>query len=368
LAGKVAGEFGGEISKAARRRLQDACEAAKIALSTADATDISVPEIQEGRDLNRHLERGEFETICGDIFQACLDPLTELFTDSSVAKSDISKVLFVGGSTQVPRVRELVADFFGPDVELFDAASNDIDVVQGAAMQGALMKGNTSGVLEGIALRNSTPLSLGISLANGLNFIILPRGSALPTTIVQPATTFRDNQQNVGFDIVQGERPLAADNIKLGHVTVEGIERAKRGIPKLSVQMDLTEDGILIVTAKDLKTGASVTARVENRGNLRPEEIEKLLGEAEAEKDNDPHRKERAESKSELQFFIDRAETSIEVESRTRRVPFAELERCRIAIRDTQDWIAAHQVEEPETYRQKQATLRDALNKVIHVQ
>jgi molecular chaperone DnaK (HSP70) len=368
LAEKIGGEFGDlGASKVARRKLRSACEQAKIALSGATETDISLPGLEGGKDLNRHLERAEFEEICGDLLQSAIAPLTELFDDSSIAPTDVSKIILVGGSTKIPRVRQLLTEFFGENVQLYDADGNDLAVAQGAALQGALTKGVTTGMLQGVALRNSTTLSLGISLANGLNFVILPRGTVLPAKIETPATTFRDNQQNVGFDIVQGERPLAADNMMLGHITVEGIQMAKRGVPKLVVQMELTEDGLLLVSAKDLKTGAAVTARVENRGNLSQEDVQKLLAEAEAERSNDPHVRERTAARSDLGFFITRADQALQAETASRRVPFAEQESCRIAIQDAGHWLEAHQVEEPETYREKQTELQNTLSTVVRV-
>jgi molecular chaperone DnaK (HSP70) len=147
-----------------------------------------------------------------------------------------------------------------------------------------MLMGNAGGVLEGVVVRGSTPLSVGISLASGAAFVLIPRGSVPPAICAVTATTFRDGQINIGFDIVQGERQLARDCIKLGHVTVAGIEQAKRGVPRILIGMELNEDGVLFVNAKDSKTEATMTARIENKRNLSRETVEKLLADAEAER------------------------------------------------------------------------------------
>jgi molecular chaperone DnaK (HSP70) len=344
----------GEDTPAAVRRLRDDCERAKIELSSNQSTVL----------LDSELTRAQFEDICEDVFQSVLKPLHELFSDGSVQRENVSKVLLVGGTTKIPRIRRMLADFFGDGVELFDTEAHKIDVAEGAAMQGAILKGN----LEGVAIRNSTPLSLGISLANGTTLVILPRGSPLPATLSTPATTFQDDQLNVGFDIVQGERPLARDNIKLGHITVEGIQRARRGVPRLLVEMTLDEDGILIVTAKDLRTGAAMTSRLENKGNLSPGQIDRLLAEAENEAGNDPQLRERAAAKSELEFFLERARKVFDTEVDAGRLTVADQEKVQLTLRDGTTWLQQHNTDEPHAYEQKYSELRAALNEVFPVQ
>jgi molecular chaperone DnaK (HSP70) len=354
-------------SQAVIRYLREECERAKIELSTAMETQIQLPLEDPELPCTRDLTRDEFERLCEKFFQQCIGIVTDLFAESVIQKTEVSLIILTGGSSNIPRLRVLLADFFGEGVEFFDVDLNGISVADGAAMQGAIMKGSPAGALEGVSIRNSTALSLGISLANGTTHIILPRGSILPTVFSVVTTTYRDGQTNVGFDIVQGERALAKDNIKLGHVTVDGIESAKRGLPKISVEMALDEDGILVVTAKDLATDLTVSARIENRGNLSRPRVEQLLTEAQKERTTDPHVRERAEISSELGFFLDRAKAAFDYEIRKRRIPFADQEKCRLAMVTARDWIANHPKHSPAAYRNQFEQVRRIVNEVITV-
>jgi L1 cell adhesion molecule like protein len=348
------GELGDlQSSKAACRRLREECERAKIALSSQLST----------RLLNRDFPRSEFEQICSGIFNSCLEPLTELFTECPVPRSDVTNVVIVGGSTKIPRLRQMISDFFGEDIELIDADANNLAVVDGVALQGAVMKGFT----DGVSIKNSTPLSLGISLANGTNHILVPRCTILPAKASVTATTFRDDQPNVGFDIVQGERMMARDCLKLGHVTVEGIERAKRGVPKIKVEMELDDDGILVVTGRDLTTMATVSAKVENQGNLSRQAIEKLLAEAETEKGRDPYLRAREEAKCDLRFFLDRAEAAFTAELRKRKISFADQEKYRSIIENCRGWMTDHPRDRSMAYRFKCDQVRRFLNEIVAV-
>jgi L1 cell adhesion molecule like protein len=349
-------------SRVALRKLREECERAKIALSTSTEAHIDIPPGA------RTITRAELDEACEELFQSALDPLRELFADSAIRRGEIATVILVGGSTKIPRLRQLIADFFRDDVELLDADDHAISVVDGAAMRGAMLKGDAGGVLGRVVVRDSTPLSLGISLASGAAFVLIPRGSVLPAQYSTAATTFRDWQLNIGFDIVQGERQLARDCIKLGHVTVEGIEKARRGVPMILVEMELNEDGILIVMAKDLKTDATITARIQNRGNLSRENVERLLADADEERARDPDLREKAEAKSELAFFLDRAKVAFDAEVHKRKLKFAEQEKCRLAIVTYRDWLETHQNESLAVYNDKYAQVSRLVNEVVAVQ
>ncbi|OHT01027.1 hypothetical protein TRFO_07700 [Tritrichomonas foetus] len=353
-------------SHAAMRRLRVEAEKLKITLSEQDEADLHIPDFYGGKDLDFHITRAEFEDQCDDIFKQCLEPVEDIFADEELAIGDISKVLLVGGSSKIPRLRRMLRKFFGDDMEFFDVDQNEA-VVEGAAMQGAIMKGQQDKKLRGVAIHGSVPLSLGISCANGKNMIIIPRGTTLPCKRFTQATTIRDKQRNVGFDIVEGERPMAADNIKLGHVTVSGIQIAKRGVPKIEVAMTITEDGILVVTGRDLMTHVAVTASVENKGTLPQAAVSKMIRQAAQEKFNDDLKMKRAERKTELVYFLERAEAAYNDESKTKKLKPADKAQYKQYVDEYKTWLEKHQDEIPSAYQRKYNTLYYALNKIMPV-
>lgn len=320
-------------------------EEIKIALSSQDE--------YEG------ITRKQLEEACEPLFVKIIKMLDEAFNGSKVTKESINKIFFIGGATKMPKLRNVVIEYFNGTPSAVDAISDE--VARGAAMQGAILKGNNSSSLLNIEIKNTTPLSLGFSLADGTTSVLIPRGTVIPVKLSTETTTFKDNQMNVGFDIVEGERKIAADNIKLGDVCVEGIEQAPRGVPKILITMEINEDGILVVTANDKKTGAKITTTIQNSGNLSKSEVENLIKEAEANKQLDDMRKKKAESKSKLQFFIDRvlnASKQLEKEMTEKLAPI---------IKEYSTWLSEHQDEETTTYLSKLMDAKQEIQKIIHI-
>ena len=347
----------------AMRRLIKEAEKAKIALSTQEEVDILIPNFYKERDLKAHLTRDEFEEICKSLFDKCTPPLEEIFTDDcELKREDIKTVVLSGGSTRMPRIRSILKEFFGEDVEFFDIDENG--VVAGLAMQGAHMKGQ----LPNFSIKEAVALSLGISQVDGRVSIIIPRGSKLPSTNTTIATTYKDNQKNVGFDICEGERPMAEDNIRLGHVTIAGIQQAPRGVPKIEVSMTINEDGLLVVTGKDLETNASVTVNLENKGNLSQEEVDKMLEIANQQRQNDDIIRRKAEVKTELTLFIDRAEKTINDKEKTKHLTNEDIEQFKKTMYECRDWIEANPDESPQNYQIQYNTVKHELNRIINVQ
>ena len=338
-------------------KINRACEQAKIALSSGDSAKVA----PEGLDYNEELSRADFDDMCDDLFQAVMGPIKQVIDDSKFDKEKLHKVILCGGSTKMLRFRELLVDYF-PDVELFDLDANA--AVDGAAIQGALLKGNKASKLRGLQVRNSTPLSFGISLANGTNNIIIPRGSPIPAKFSTPATTVKDGQRNVGFDVVEGERPIATDCIKLGHVTVEGIQIAKRGVPKLEVTMEINEDGMLVVTGKDLNTGAGMTVRITNSANLSEAEIENMLNESEAKKEEDNRRFSIVDAKTQYQYIMDKGDRMLRESRKAAKLPQKETDAIRDKIKTGREWLEKHDNEEAEAYTSRYEELRAMLKKI----
>jgi molecular chaperone DnaK (HSP70) len=201
-------------------------------------------------------------------------------------------------------VADLVTQYFPKTTAVTKAA--DRAVVTGAAMEGAILKGVSNPLLPKFVVRLTTALSLGFSLADGTFSVLIPRGSIIPAKKCTITTTSRDGQRNVGFDVLEGERAMAKDNIKLGSVTVKGIERAPRGVAKIEVAMEINEDGILVVTAIDLRTGVSITATIQSGSTLSKEEISEMIAEAKANKADDERFQKRSEWRARLIQYVDR--------------------------------------------------------------
>ncbi|KAK8881942.1 Hsp70 chaperone [Tritrichomonas musculus] len=355
-------------SPLAMRRLKNEAEKLKITLSEQDEADLHIDDFYGGQDLDFHITREDFEKACEDLFKKAMEPLNDIFDGSadSVDKSSIKQVLLVGGSTKIPRLRRQLREFFDESIPFIDVDQNEA-VCEGAAIQGAIIKGQKDAKLNGVSIHGSVLLSLGISCANGKNMIIIPRGSKLPVKRFTNATTIRDKQRNVGFDIVEGERPMAADNIKLGHVTVSGIQIAKRGVPKIEIAMTINEDGILIVTGRDITTHVAVTATVENKGNLPHDAVRKMIRQAEKEKFNDDLKMKRAERKTELVYFLERAENALKDENKTKNLKPADKAQFEQYVNDYKTWVEKHPDEIPSAYQRKYNTLYYALNKIMPV-
>jgi molecular chaperone DnaK (HSP70) len=342
-------------------KLVRAIRTAREELSEKPSAQILVNNLL-GDFFTKTIKREEFERECDDLIQESLEPVKELFAESKVKKERVGKLLLVGGALKICKVRQIIIDYFGPKVEVVEMDENA--AMQGAALEGAILRGNRSKKLEGLSIMVSTPLSVGISLANGGMNVIIPRGTVLPARKSIPATTCRDNQQNVGFDVVQGERPMAADNIRLGHVTVSGIECAKRGRAKLRVDMEINEDGMLVVTGEDLRTGAAMTVRITNEASLADDDVQRMVAEGEANRDEDLRRAAIAEARSSLVFLIERGDNVLKDQAKLDRWPKKDQNWFRKLMDYTKSWLEANPEEEAGDYQTKHHELRKAIRKI----
>ena len=323
------------------RRMKWACHQARHKLSSASKATISVQELPQGKSFERELGREELETMLAPQYRKFNRTLENLFSGNvSVKKGDIQEVMMIGGMCKDPKIRSIVQAFFGDEVKIIDCSEDA--VVNGAALQGAILKADdeTNELFPHVKVENSTPLSLGFSLVDGTVSILIPRGTVIPCVFSTITTTFKDNQRNVGFDIIEGERRLAKDNIKLGDVCVEGIEKAPKGVPKIRVEFIVNEDGILVVTATDQKTGAVIQTTIESRSNLSNDQIQRIVAEAEAHKAEDEKTRRSSEWRSRLHFYIDRAR------KQANELPKGGKEKALEAVQLTEAWLKEHQSEE----------------------
>jgi molecular chaperone DnaK len=296
LAGEFASENGGMDLKKdpmALQRLKEAAEKAKIELSNAASAEINLPYITAVDGMPKHLvktlSRAKFEALCDDLFRRSIEPCRKALEDAKLSASQIDEVLLVGGSTRIPKVQQLVKDFFGKEPN--KSVNPDEVVAIGAAIQGGVLTGDVKDVL----LLDVTPLSLGIETLGGVMTKLIESNTTIPAKKSQVFSTAADNQPSVEIRVLQGERPMAKDNKQIGVFHLDGIAPAPRGIPQIEVSFDIDANGILSFSAKDKATGKEQSIRIEASSGLSDAEIQRMRDEAKANEEADKAEKERVD-------------------------------------------------------------------------
>ena len=313
LVGEFKNEEGADLTKdpMAMQRVKEAAEKAKIELSSSASTEINLPYITVVDGMPKHLvktlTRAKFESLCHDLIQSCLEPCQKAVADANINTSDIDEVILVGGSSRIPAVQQAVQDFFGKVPS--KGVNPDEVVAVGASIQGAILN-KESGVGD-IVLLDVTPLSLGIETLGGVMTKLIDANTTIPCKKAQTFSTAADNQTEVTIHVLQGERPMAAQNKSIGQFNLTGIAPARRGVPQIEVSFDIDANGILKVSAKDKATGKEQAIRIEASSGLSKEEIDRMKNEAEQNAEADKKQKERIDKLNEADSMIFQTENQL---------------------------------------------------------
>ena len=345
----------------AMQRLKEEAEKAKIALSSAQATDINLPFITADASGPKHLQinltRAKLEQICENLYERAKIPFQACVKDSDVEASDIDHLILVGGMTRSPRVIELAKELTGKDAH--QGVNPDEVVAIGAAIQGAILSGD-SGVSD-VLLLDVTPLTLGIETAGGISTPMIDRNTTIPTKKTNVFSTYADNQTAVDIKVLQGERQMSADNKMLGTFKLDGIPPAARGVPQIEVTFDIDANGILNVSAKDLGSGKDQNITITGSSGLDQDEVDRLQREAEKHAEEDKNRKEAVEARNELDNLVYQSEKQLK--ENADKISEDNKASLEAAIEDAKKTLA-NDSSETSALKAENERLMEALNKI----
>lgn len=349
----------------ALRRLRTACERAKRSLSSGTQASIEIDSLYEGVDFYTNITRARFEELCADLFRATIEPVDRVLRDAKVDKGKVNEIVLVGGSTRIPKIQQLLKDYFNGK-ELCKSINPDEAVAYGAAVQAAILNGDENSTLKDVIIVDVAPLSLGIETAGGQMSTLIPRNTSIPTKKSQTYSTYSDQQPGIEVKVYEGERAQTRFNNLLGKFDLTGIPPAPRGVPQIEVSFDLDANGILNVTAHDKGSGNKQNITIKNdKGRLSEAEIQRMVDEAEKAKDEDEQFRQRLEAKNNLENYAFSLRNSIKEEPLASKINSTDKQTLEEKIDEVVSYLDEHPTAEKADYDGQRKELEDLAHPIM---
>ena len=360
-------KMGKDVRKDTRamQKLRREVEKAKRALSNHHQTSIDIESLIDGQDFSETLTRAKFEELNMDLFKNTLKPVMKVLEDGELTKKDITDIILVGGSTRIPKIRQLVKDFFNGK-EPKSGVNPDEAVAEGAAVQACILSGDDCGVNDMVVI-DTVPLSLGIETVGGVMSKVIPRNNPIPTKKSQTFSTAADNQEVVTIKVYEGERPLTKDNHLLGKFDLTGIPPAPRGVPQIEVTFNINADGMLEVEAKDTANNKQEKIVITNDNNrLTPEDIERMLKEAEMWADQDKEQKEKIDAKNSLEQYGYSLKRQVEdSEQLGGKLSEEDKEKILSVVKEKLEWLAENEEASADEFNSAKKDIEEIVQPII---